>query len=193
MIALKKISLRGVCICAMLLLATASSYAKKPKPNYNFTHHEELTSGYENRDDDSFFPKYFFVEQNLDSLDFYVRVLPHTMKDGNVVGVSFWVDGENHADVILQNRWLAYVFRIQGKEIPKGTIYKGFPCKKETIVHIKRIDNDIVFYDLDEDEAYRIGLRYLYGGEYPTDSKARIALYAAHLNRNKPFTVEFDY
>jgi len=180
---------RSLLFFAMILLSCGASFSQE-----KFTHHHKMTSEYVERDDMSFEPSYFFVEQSLDSLDFEVQVTGFRNKKGDVVGISFWVDAENHADVIIQEGWVNIVYTINGKVIPRQSVYLGIPSVKKVPIHIKRIDNDIALYCFDKEErASLIGLRYLYHGEYPTEKVASIMFYASHLKKQTPFTVNFDY
>ncbi|MBE6340566.1 MAG: hypothetical protein E7069_07515 [Bacteroidales bacterium] len=177
-------------LCALQLF-TNTLYAQKTA----FSHHEVLSSEYLNYDDENFVPKYFFVEQSLDSLDFCVQISPGEARRKDIVGACYWVNSSNHIDAIIQNKAVSIVYNIQGKQIPQCIISLGWPSTTKTMIRFKRIDNDIVVYNPCDTakEVRRISLRYLYNGEYPTDSIASIMFFAAHQQKGKPFTAEFDY
>ena len=162
-----------------------------------FKHHENLTSGCEREGDSILFPNYIFIEEYLDSLDMYFQISPHKMKMKDYVGISFFVDGENHADAIVfkpnaTSLSILIQYTINGETIPRETVYMGAFSKKASI-HIKRVDNNIVFYCPYEREIDRIGLGYLFGENYHQESIAPIVMYAFHSEKHKPFTVDFDY
>ncbi|MCR5697975.1 MAG: hypothetical protein K6G73_13475 [Marinilabiliaceae bacterium] len=177
-------------LCALQLF-TNTLYAQKTA----FSHHEVLSSEYLNYDDENFVPKYFFVEQSLDSLDFCVQISPGEARRKDIVGACYWVNSSNHIDAIIQNKAVSIVYNIQGKQIPQCIISLGWPSTTKAMIRFKRIDNDIVVYNPCDTakEVRRISLRYLYNGEYPTDSIASIMFFAAHPQKGKPFTAEFDY
>lgn len=183
---------RFVLVCGILLFSSKLSFSQ----GYSFNHHESLTSGRTNDNDTIFTPNHLFAEQNLDSLDLYVQISPHNMIEGDIVGVSFYVNGENHADAFVFKKglslWIQIQYTINGEIIPRCNVFMGAFSKKASI-HIKRVDNDIVFYYPYEREINRIGLGYLFHGACSTDDVAPIMFYAFHADNHKPFTVDFDY
>ena len=163
----------------------------------NFKHHENLVSGCERDGDSILFPNHIFIEENLDSLDMYVQVSPHNMKMKDYVGISFFVDGENHADAIVfkpnaTSLSILIQYTINGEIIPRKTVYMGAFSKKASM-HIKRVDNNIVFYYPYDREIDRIGLGYLIGENYLYENIAPIVMYAVHSEKHKPFTVDFNF
>ena len=196
MITFGRTTFRSICVCVMLLLAATSLYAKKPKPNYNFTHHEELISGYETRDDGTFVPKYFFVEQSLDSLDLSVLVTPHNKLKQCIAGVCFWLDAENHADAVVQKRGSLVIIQMQyvlnGKMSMGKYLYKT-PSSK-AMVRLKRVGEDIIFYGWKSNRKIgKLNIKSLLSVGNLSDIKIPIMLYAAHEQGSQPVTVEFDY
>ena len=184
-------SLMGI---AMIVCSCASS---SKTTTVTFTHHQTLTSGFVVEDDTVFFPNHFVVEKNLDELDVNIRISPHKMKKGDEAAVCVWVDGENHADaVVFKNspatEYVIYRFVINGKFHPICSVFLGFPSKHQALLHIKRVGDDIVFYQPYDREVARIGLSKLFNGN-PSDKTVRLVMYAIQKKNHKPFTVDFDY
>lgn len=190
----KKLALMSLIGIAMIVCSCASS---SKTTSVTFTHHQTLTSGFVEENDTLFFPKHFIIEQNLDSLDISIRVSPHKMKEGDEAAVCVWVDGENHADaVVFKNspatEYVIYRFVINGKSHPICSVFLGFPSKHQALLHIKRVGDDIVFYQPYDREVARLGLNQLYNG-IPQEQNIRLVMYAIHAKNHQPFTVDFDY
>lgn len=181
-------------VVAMIVCSCASS---SKTPTIIFNHHQTLTSGILEENDTVIFPNHFIVEQPLDELDFCVKVSLQNMQKGDQTGVCVWVNGENHADAVVikdtpTTESVIYSFVIDGKDYPYCSVFLGFPSKHQALLHIKRVDNDIVFYYPYDREVARIGLRQLYRG-IPPEKNIRLMMYAVHADDHKPFTVAFDY
>ena len=179
---------------AMMVYSCASS---SKTTTFEFQHHQSLTSGFVVDDDTVFFPNHFVVEKNLDELDVNIRISPHKMKKGDEAAVCVWADGENHADAVVHkigaaNAWVLYRFVVNGKTYPVCSVFLGFPSKDQALVHIKRVDEDLVFYQPYDREVARIGLSQLYNG-IPIERNVRLIMYAIHAENHQPFMVDFDY
>lgn len=190
----KTLTLLALLGVAMIVCSCASS---SKTPSVTFQHHQTLTSGFAVEDDTVFFPNHFVVEQNLNELDFSVQVSPHNMKKEDEVGICVWVDGENHADaVVFKNssatEYVIYRLVINGKAYPICSVFLGFPSKHQALLHIKRVDDDIVFYQPYEREVARIGLSQLYHSASP-EQNVRLVMYAIQAENHQSFTVDFDY
>jgi len=175
---------------AMIACSCASS---SKTPSVTFNHHQTLTSGSVVEND----TKHFIVEQNLDSLDISFLVSPHKMKQEDQTAVCVWVNEENHADaVVFKNssatEYVIYRFVINGKTYPICSVFLGFPSKHQALLHIKRVDDDIVFYQPYDREVARLGLSQLFNG-IPIERNVRLIMYAIHAEDHQPFTVDFDY
>ena len=119
------------------------------------------------------------------------------MKKGDEAAVCVWADGENHADAVVHkigaaNAWVLYRFVVNGKTYPVCSVFLGFPSKDQALVHIKRVDEDLVFYQPYDREVARIGLSQLYNG-IPIERNVRLIMYAIHAENHQPFMVDFDY
>ena len=179
---------------AMIACSCASS---SKVPLVTFSHHQTLTSGFIVENDTIFFPNHFVVEQRLDSLDISVRISPHGMQKGDETAVCVWVDGENHADAVVfknssASEYVMYRFVVNGKSYPVCFVFLGFPSKHQAHIRIKRVDEDIVFYQPYDREVARIGLNQLYNGG-PIERNVRLAMYAIQTEKHQSFTVDFDY
>ncbi len=184
---------RSLLFFAMILLSCGASFSQE-----KFTHHHKMTSEYVERDDMSFEPSYFFVEQSLDSLDFHVRVTPSKIKKKctAMVGVSFWLNGENHADAVVFKKGAMVVIQMQytinGKFMTGKYLYST-PSHYATI-HIKRVDDEIVFGAWRFNKKLgKLNIKNLAPEGFPTGLKAQIVFYATHHENGDPFTVNFDY
>ena len=176
---------------AMMVYSCASS---SKTPTFDFQHHQSLTSGFVVEDDTVFFPNHFVVEQNLNELDINIRISPHKMKKGDEAAVCAWADGENHADAVMfkigaANAWVLYRFVVNGKTYPICSVFLGFPSRHQALVHIKRVEDDLVFYQPYDREVARIGLSQLFKGN-PSDKTVRLVMYAVQAENHKPFTVD---
>lgn len=179
---------------AMMVYSCASS---SKTPTFDFQHHQSLTSGFVVEDDTVFFPNHFVVEQNLNELDINIRISPHGMQKGDETAVCVWVDGENHADAVVfknssASEYVMYRFVVNGKSYPVCFVFLGFPSKHQAHIRIKRVDEDIVFYQPYDREVARIGLNQLYNGG-PIERNVRLAMYAIQTEKHQSFTVDFDY
>lgn len=177
----------------MLLLSCGASFSQE-----KFIRHHEMTSEYVERADKTFEPSYFFVEQSLDSLDFHVRVTPSRIKIGctAMVGVSFWINGENHADAVVFKKgstvFIQMQYTINGKFMTGKYLYST-PCKRATI-HMKRVGDEIVFGGWRMNKKIgKLNIKNLAPNGFPTGLKAQIVFYATHHEKGDPFTVSFDY
>lgn len=185
----------------LLLLGAAitvcSCASSSKTTTFEFQHHQSLTSDFVVENDTVFFPNHFVVEKNLDELDVNIRISPHKMKKGDEAAVCVWADGENHADAVVfkkgaANAWVLYRFVVNGKTYPICTVFLGFPSKQQALVHIKRVDDDLVFYQPYDREVARIGLSQLFKGDL-SDKTVRFVMYAIQAENHKPFTVDFEY
>lgn len=180
---------------AAIIVCSCASSSKTT--TFEFQHHQSLTSDFVVENDTVFFPNHFVVEKNLDELDVNIRISPHKMKKGDEAAVCVWADGENHADAVVfkkgaANAWVLYRFVVNGKTYPICTVFLGFPSKQQALVHIKRVDDDLVFYQPYDREVARIGLSQLFKGDL-SDKTVRLVMYAIQAENHKPFTVDFDY
>jgi len=119
------------------------------------------------------------------------------MKQEDQTAVCVWVNEENHADaVVFKNssatEYVIYRFVINGKTYPICSVFLGFPSKHQALLHIKRVDDDIVFYQPYDREVARLGLSQLFNG-IPIERNVRLIMYAIHAEDHQPFTVDFDY
>ena len=190
----KALSLMPLLVVAILVCSCASS--SKTTTN-TFQHHQTLTSGVLDENDTLLFPSHIIVEQNLDKLDVSFRVTPHNMHVGDEAGVCVWADGENHADAVVfkysrATEYVVYRFVVNGKDYPICSVFLGFPSKHQAFIHIKRVGDDIVFYQPYDREVARIGLSQLFKGNL-SDKTVRLVMYAIQAENHKPFSVDFDY
>ena len=190
----KALSLMPLLVVAILVCSCASS--SKTTTN-TFQHHQTLTSGVLDENDTLLFPSHIIVEQNLDKLDVSFRVTPHNMHVGDEAGVCVWADGENHADAVVfkysrATEYVVYRFVVNGKDYPICSVFLGFPSKHQAFLHIKRVGDDIVFYQPYDREVARIGLSQLFKGNL-SDKTVRLVMYAIQAENHKPFSVDFDY
>ena len=190
----KVLSLLPLLVVVILVCSCASS--SKTTTN-TFQHHQTLTSGVLEENDTLLFPSHLIIEQNLDELDVSFRVTPHNMHVGDEAGVCVWADGENHADAVVfkysrATEYVVYRFVVNGKDYPICSVFLGFPSKHQAFLHIKRVGDDIVFYQPYEREVARIGLSQLFHGTSPKQ-EIRLVMYAIQAENHQPFTVDFDY
>ena len=190
----KALTLLPLLVVAILVCSCASS--SKTTTN-TFQHHQTLTSGVLDENDTLLFPSHIIVEQNLDKLDVSFRVTPHNMHVGDEAGVCVWADGENHADAVVfkysrATEYVVYRFVVNGKDYPICSVFLGFPSKHQAFLHIKRVGDDIVFYQPYDREVARIGLSQLFKGNL-SDKTVRLVMYAIQAENHKPFSVDFDY
>jgi len=190
----KVLALLSLLNAAIAVCSCTSSSKMTP---VTFKHHQTLTSGFDVVDDTVFFPKHFIVEQNLDELDVSILVSPHEMNKGDEAAVCVWVDGENHADAVVfkdspATEYVIYRFVVNGEVYPMCSVFLGFPSKHQALLHIKRVDDDIVFYQPYDREVARVGLGQLYNGTSP-EQNVRLVMYAIQAGNHKPFTVDFEY
>ena len=190
----KALSLMPLLVVAILVCSCASS--SKTTTN-TFQHHQTLTSGVLDENDTLLFPSHIIVEQNLDKLDVSFRVTPHNMHVGDEAGVCVWADGENHADAVVfkysrATEYVVYRFVVNGKDYPICSVFLGFPSKHQAFIRIKRVGDDIVFYQPYEREVARIGLSQLCHDTSPKQ-EIKLVMYAIQAENHQPFTVDFDY
>lgn len=183
---LKSLFLSGI----LLLLFSCGT----PKHIPCFSYHHTLSSSVYNEKEPIVYPNHLIIERDLDSLDFEVQITPQVKKIKGETGVCVWVDGEHHADAVVFNE--SGGFWIQIRYVIDGSVYPicfVFASKKPVSIHVKRVGNDIVFYYPYDREITRIGLSYLFDGEYATEKEISLMMYAVHPEGEKPFVVDFDY
>ena len=190
----KAVALFLLLVAAMLVCSCASSSKTTSIP---FQHHQTLTSGVLEENDTLLFPNHIILEQDLDELDVSIQVTPHNMHVGDEAGVSVWVDGENHADaIVFKNRpateYVIYRFVVNGEDYPICSVFLGFPSKHQALLHIKRVGDDIVFFQPYDREVARIGLSQLYRNSTPKQ-RVGLVMYAIQAENHQPFMVDFDY
>lgn len=190
----KALSLMPLLVVAILVCSCASS---SKTTTITFQHHQTLTSGILEENDTMLFPNHLIIEQNLDELDVSIQVTPHNMHVGDEAGICVWADGENHADaIVIKNRpateYVVYRFVVNGKDYPICSVFLGFPSKHQAFIHIKRVGDDIVFYQPYEREVARIGLSQLFHDTSPKQ-EIKLVMYAIQAENHQPFTVDFDY
>lgn len=176
----------------LLLLVSCASH--KPVASLGFRN--TLLSSVIEKNDSIVFPNHFMIERDLDSLNIEVMVSPHKIKKGSEAGVCVWVDADHHADAVVfgnfSGLWIHYRFIIDGEVYPMSYVYMG-SFSKNALIYIKRVGNDIVFSYPQDREITRIGLSYLFDGEYSAEKEIALMMYAVHTEGHKPFTVDFDY
>ena len=182
-------------LCVAMIVYSCASSSKAT--TFDFQHHQSLTSGFVVVDDTVFFPKHFVVEKNLDELDINIRISPHKMKKGDEAAVCVWADGENHADAVMfkigaANARVLYRFVVNGKTYPICSVFLGFPSRHQALVHIKRVEEDLVFYQPYDREVARLSLDQLYNGTSP-EQNVRLVMYAIQAENHQPVTVDFEY
>ena len=190
----KVVVLFSLLIVAVLVCSCVSS---SKAPAITFQHHQTLTSGVLEETDSLLFPNHIILEQNLDELDVCIQVTTHNMHVGDEAGVCFWADGENHADAIVYKNssateYVIYRFVVNGKDYPICSVFLGFPSKHQALLRIKRVGDDIVFFQPYDREVARIGLSQLYHNSTPRQ-RVGLVMFAIHTENHRPFTVDYDY